>query len=622
MEAGNNNNNTKKQPTRAGAPAAAAAAVAVAVAPAPILPPQPIPPPLTPVTPAAAGGGGPGPVDSSTMPSGPVQAPSVRGQNATATHGTELPVTVPVPARRPDQRSSSSSNNGPSYSSSSSSTTTTTKSPSIMPLHHQTTEPPRKKRARTERGAPAPAGNDSDEERQEAMDMVERHNAGQPVLSGPAALGLEENSSREEQTKGTAATATTTSTTGGRTAAHNNGSGQLVQKSSGQVQKSSPTSEGVNLWGTSIWDPEDETDMYWEHGRRYARDYFMPNDEDEQDRLRILHQIYLNIFNLELTTIPLESPTAVLDVGTGTGEWSMGMAERWPGCEVTGVDISPTFERAVPLNCHFEVLDGEVDRPWPWADDTFDMVHYRHMSGAFRDWNAVYGETLRCLKPGGWVEILEFHDHEGEKNFYDRFPPHSLMHKAARDIERAELLHGKHRGIDHMEPDLLEANGLVACEVHEHIIPLDPSNSPLGKLWLVTLRAGFESYALRLLTKYMGWDAASVRMACESVGQQMIAMATNPAMNKGFQIRLRVTIARKPLLTPFKAEEEESTPPPVVGIPVAGGRPGVRDHDRDAAAFKTSPPSGESPSDSSPFPAVPGTQHIYPNTAAQPRPPI
>jgi SAM-dependent methyltransferase len=334
--------------------------------------------------------------------------------------------------------------------------------------------------------------------------------------------------------------------------------------------------------------------MYWEHGRRYARDYFMPNDEDEQDRLRILHQIYLNIFNLELTTIPLEDPTAVLDVGTGTGEWSMSMAERWPGCEVTGVDISPTFERAVPHNCHFEVMDGED--PWPWADDTFDMVHYRHMSGAFRDWNTVYGETLRCLKPGGWVEVLEFHDHEGQKNFYNRFPPHSLMHKAARDIERAELVHGKHRGIDHMEPELLEDNGFAGCEVHEHIIPLDPSNSPLGKLWLVTLRAGFESYALRLLTKYMGWDAASVRTACESVGQQMIAMATNPALNKGFQIRLRVTIARKPL------------------------QPGP-------AAFKTSPPGSSPPPPPlqptpSPSPAVPGVQNIDPNTAAQPRPPI
>ncbi|POS80043.1 methyltransferase [Diaporthe helianthi] len=426
-------------------------------------------------------------------------------------------------------------------------------------------------------------------ERQAAMDMVDRANAGQPVLSGRDPLGLE-NSEPPQHQDGTT-----------EEGAAQESSGQLQTR--GQDQKVSPKPAGSNLWGTSTYDPDDETDMYWEHGRRYARDYFMPNDEDEQDRLRILHQIYLNIFNLELTTIPLEDPTAVLDVGTGTGEWSMAMAERWPECKVTGIDLSPTFERAVPLNCHFEVMDGED--PWPWDDNTFDMVHYRHMSGAFRDWNYVYGQTLRCLKPGGWVEILEFHDHEGEKNFYDRFPPHSLMHKAAKGIEEAEKAHGKHRGIDHMEPDLLEDNGFAECEVHEHIIPLDPSNSPLGKLWLVTLRAGFESYALRLLTKYLGWDAASVRMACESVGQQMIAMATNPQLNKGFQIRLRVTIARKPLVP--KAEE----------VPGGGGGGEVPQPGPSLAA-----------SLSAPGPVVPGTQDLqvgnqqqpYPNEAAQPWP--
>lgn len=418
------------------------------------------------------------------------------------------------------------------------------------------------------------------------MDMVDRANAGQPVLSGPDPLGLAKSDPHHQD-----------GTTDEETA--QNSSGQLQAR--GQEQKVSPKAVGSSLWGTSTYDPDDETDMYWEHGRRYARDYFMPNDEDEQDRLRILHQIYLNIFNLELTTIPLEDPTAVLDVGTGTGEWSMAMAERWPECKVTGIDLSPTFERAVPLNCHFEVMDGED--PWPWDDNTFDMVHYRHMSGAFRDWNYVYGQTLRCLKPGGWVEILEFHDHEGEKNFYDRFPPHSLMHKAAKGIEEAEIIHGKHRGIDHMEPELLENNGFVDCEVHEHIIPLDPSNSPLGKLWLVTLRAGFESYALRLLTKYLGWDAASVRMACESVGQQMIAMATNPALNKGFQIRLRVTIARKPL-----------EPKTELGH---GGDEAVVPQPAPSFAASISPPASS-------FPAAPGTQDHgnphYPDEAAQPRP--
>ncbi|KAG8161669.1 hypothetical protein KVR01_008656 [Diaporthe batatas] len=376
-------------------------------------------------------------------------------------------------------------------------------------------------------------------ERQAAMDMVDRANAGQPVLSGPDPLGLGRSEPQKQQQ-------------------------QQREEEDGRTDEGASTAheKRPNLWGTSTYDPDDETDMHWEHGRRYCRDYFMPNDEDEQDRLRILHQIYLSIFNLELTTVPLEDPTAVLDVGTGTGEWSMAMAERWPGCDVTGIDLSPTFERAVPLNCHFEVMDGEEQQPWPWGDNTFDMVHYRHMSGAFRDWRRVYGETLRCLKPGGWVEVLEFHDHEGEKSFYDRFPPHSLMHEAARGIEEAEELHGKHRGVDHMEPDLLEDSGFAGCEVHEHVVPLDPSNSPLGKLWLVTLRAGFESYALRLLTKYRGWDPADVRAACESVGRQMIAMATDPLRNKGFQIRLRVTVARKPLVPGAEGAEGAARPQP------------------------------------------------------------
>lgn len=272
----------------------------------------------------------------------------------------------------------------------------------------------------------------------------------------------------------------------------------------------------------------------------------MPNDEDEQDRLRILHQIYLNIFNLELTTVPLLDPRMILDVGTGTGEWAMGMAERYPACDVVGIDISPIAERAVPINCHWEVDDAELE--WERPAGSIDLVHFRSMSGAFSDWAFVYGQACRCLKPGGWVEILEFHDHEGDKSFYDRFPPQSVMHRVSRDIERAEVLYGKHRGVDHMEPGLLAGAGFVDVEVRDHVVPLDPSNSPLGKLWLVTLRAGFESYSLRLLTRYMSYDAAAVRTACESVGQQMIAMATNPATNKGFEIKLRVTVARKPLV--------------------------------------------------------------------------
>lgn len=105
---------------------------------------------------------------------------------------------------------------------------------SLGTIHGQLPNPPPtieqqpvKKRARTDKGA-----DDSDEERQEAMDMVDRANAGQPVLSGPAALGLEESDWEVNQ-----------GMTTGKTA--HSGSGQL--QASGQVVKSSPTSEVANL---------------------------------------------------------------------------------------------------------------------------------------------------------------------------------------------------------------------------------------------------------------------------------------------------------------------------------------------------------------------------------------
>src|ERR1700710_1122060 len=61
--------------------------------------------------------------------------------------------------------------------------------------------------------------------------------------------------------------------------------------------------------------------VYFEiHGRRYCKDYFMPNDEDEQTRLQMLNGVYFNVLGDRLTTVPLSDPQRILDIGTGTGE--------------------------------------------------------------------------------------------------------------------------------------------------------------------------------------------------------------------------------------------------------------------------------------------------------------
>ena len=69
------------------------------------------------------------------------------------------------------------------------------------------------------------------------------------------------------------------------------------------------------------------------NGRRYQSDcfrhadYFLPNDESEQDRLDLFHHMFLLLLGGRLYLAPLENTRKVLDVGTGTGIWAIDFAE-------------------------------------------------------------------------------------------------------------------------------------------------------------------------------------------------------------------------------------------------------------------------------------------------------
>jgi ubiquinone/menaquinone biosynthesis C-methylase UbiE len=111
----------------------------------------------------------------------------------------------------------------------------------------------------------------------------------------------------------------------------------------------------------------------------------MPCDEDEQTRMNMLHEVYLYILGGRLTTAPLDSPTKILDVGTGCGDWPIAMGEQYPGAEVIGIDIAKLQPSAVPQNVFFEIADAEEELGWTYAEDSFDLVHFRTMMGAFKD---------------------------------------------------------------------------------------------------------------------------------------------------------------------------------------------------------------------------------------------
>ena len=126
----------------------------------------------------------------------------------------------------------------------------------------------------------------------------------------------------------------------------------------------------------------------------------------EQERMDLHYHTLRLVMEDRLSLAPLEHPTSVLDVGTGSGIWAMDFADTYPGATVVGTDLSPIQPTIVPPNLSFEICD--LEEPW----DTplrYDLVHTRLMDGfCVKDWPKLYREDFESLKPGGCVENQEF----------------------------------------------------------------------------------------------------------------------------------------------------------------------------------------------------------------------
>ncbi|KAE9570776.1 hypothetical protein CGMCC3_g13228 [Colletotrichum fructicola] len=110
-----------------------------------------------------------------------------------------------------------------------------------------------------------------------------------------------------------------------------------------------------------------------ENGRTYHiyKDgkYLFPNDERENERLDLQHNLYLLTLDYKLGLAPPNEKDSgvkrALDIGTGTGLWAIEFADEHPEAEVLGVDLTPVQNRFVPPNVKFEVDD--IEQSWALA---------------------------------------------------------------------------------------------------------------------------------------------------------------------------------------------------------------------------------------------------------------
>ncbi|KAI3529326.1 TAM domain methyltransferase [Colletotrichum abscissum] len=260
-------------------------------------------------------------------------------------------------------------------------------------------------------------------------------------------------------------------------------------------------------------------DYRLENGRTYHKykdgKYWFPNDERENDRLDLQHNLFILTFDDRLATAPPNEPDAkvgkVLDVGTGSGIWAIDFGEEHPDAEVFGFRYSIlTIKYSVPPNVKFEIDD--IEQPWTFSH-SFDYIHSRMMNSSLKDWNAYIKTCYDNLEPGGYLELNEIDVIPTSDD--GTLKPESAISRSAKLLHDAGEIIGRPFLEMSSLKDVLINTGFE--DVHRQLYKWPTNSWPkherykeLGIWNHENLVAGWEGFCMAPFTRVHGWSKEEV----------------------------------------------------------------------------------------------------------------
>lgn len=268
------------------------------------------------------------------------------------------------------------------------------------------------------------------------------------------------------------------------------------------------------------------------NGRTYHSDsvtngeYWGPNDKKHLECLEIYHHAIDLLIDHKLHMAPISKDIKkALDIGTGEGIWAIDFADEFDKCQVIATDITPVQPQWVPPNLQFEISDAEKE--WVYTPNDFDFVHIRFLDGAIENWNALYREAYKVIKPGGWVEHL---DHSPVVSSDDgSVKPGSAMDTYGKMLAEAGKKMGRTITLadDDTVEEGLKAAGFINIQSKRYRMPLSPWDKEdarmreVGAFVKAALASDVEGVVQYMFGTVMGWTQEQIKAFADHLRREL-----------------------------------------------------------------------------------------------------